>query len=393
MTLTTFALDTPAPGTDWSFVIPGINLVALTTIGGQLLTNLGDPNVVVLHDASGAGYILEIHAPPVTQHLMLGQSGALVDDAAIAFSDLAQTTHYGVALNPQTYPIDFSGDFSLEWWQKATTTADLPIPLAFAVIGGPLWTVQVGPGTNVYLSDHVHGDNIAPTCFIADGAWHHYVWTWDQANQNAIAFYVDGAPVAGVVHPGGYPARVVGLQTLEVGDVSPADPVGFLDEVAVYPRALTAGEVAQHFTAAVGGLGLYTKQVLQSGATGYWHLDENPTDAPRLPTLEVLNGATLLGDYPAPVAQDVNTITSYTWFADARGTPGSATPAVVTIGVPPLVLPPGYTLRSLTAGLQDSDQWQNLRLLWDDALQSVGPGYQPYAYPPGAFLEYHQEGT
>ena len=64
----------------------------------------------------------------------------------------------------------------------------------------------------------------------------------------------------------------------------------------------------------------------------------------------------------------------------------------MTIGIPPVVALPGTVLASSTAGLQPTDQWSGVRILWDDALQQIGPGYNPYAFPPGAFLTYHQQG-
>ena len=46
MTLQSFAVPDPPAGQDWSFVVPGINLVALQTVVGTLRTDLNPGNVV-----------------------------------------------------------------------------------------------------------------------------------------------------------------------------------------------------------------------------------------------------------------------------------------------------------------------------------------------------------
>lgn len=392
MTLRTFTVDDIPAGTDWSFVVPGINLLAVQTIVGLLNTGLANPNVVIVKDSSGNGYDLEIIATPANQHLMLGAPGALFNDAATAFSDQLAPGPNGLALTTVPMPIDLSGDFTLEWWQRVGSSAQTPLPCVIDLAGPDFLRITVDPANSVYLDRIGGAPYVSPNCFIPDSAWHHYAWTFDQANQANVAFYVDGVAVPGTIGPGNYPPRPVGTVGIRWGDVNGFDYVGALDEVAIYSRALTAGEIALHFALAALGLPEYGASVLGAGAVAYWHLDDLPTDADRLPTLDVFNSATLLGEYPSPQLQHVGTQVQYTWFADARGTPGSATPSVVTVGIPPLVMPPGYTFASETFGLQPFDQWSGVRVLWDDALQSISPGYDPYAYPPGAFLTYHQQG-
>lgn len=393
MSLTTFAVPDPAPGADWAFTVPGINLVAVQTIVGRYRTDLANPNFVLVRDASGNGHNLGISEPPSIQHLMVQQPGALADDAATAFSDQAGATSYGTAVGGPFPEVDLSGDFTVEWWQQVASSAQEPIPLVWALPGPALWSVSVDSSNDVTLSRGVGLSFVAPACFIPDGNWHYYAWTFDQANQANVQFYVDGLAVGGVIRPGGYPARPVGVDQFILGDDNPLNECGALDEVAFYPLALPPGQVLANWAASALGVAGYTARILGAGAVTLWHLDELATDADRLPTLDVLNGAILLGEYPASAVQSVGKSVQYTWFADARGTPGTATPTIVTVGIPALVLPPGYVLRSATAGIQPSDQWSGVRILWNDALQAIGPGYNPYDYPPGAFLTYRQIGT
>ena len=133
--------------------------------------------------------------------------------------------------------------------------------------------------------------------------------------------------------------------------------------------------------------------MLGNGAAIYYHLDELPSGDPRLASLLVFNGTNVVGVYPSLTTQAANTAVAYTWLSGAKATPSSASPTAVTVGVPPLILPPGYALTSRTDQLQPTDQWSDIRIWWDDAYQNLLAGYNPYGYPPGALLVFKQLGA
>lgn len=86
----------------------------------------------------------------------------------------------------------------------------------------------------------------APT--LGWGAWHHLVLTWDSGGYDA---YYDGSHVARVTASLSNPNVA---ETFVIGqwDTSPFSNQmsGFIAEVAIYPTALSAGQVANHFAAA-----------------------------------------------------------------------------------------------------------------------------------------------
>lgn len=83
---------------------------------------------------------------------------------------------------------------------------------------------------------------------VADGAWHHAVLT---KNSSAVTLYVDGAlaattPIVGTTNYGSTPSVMIGR------DYSGATYFnGAIDDVAIYPSALTSTQVAAHRAAGV----------------------------------------------------------------------------------------------------------------------------------------------
>jgi hypothetical protein len=92
-----------------------------------------------------------------------------------------------------------------------------------------------------------------------DNNWHYLVGVCDEANSN-LSFYIDGALVAAtntpaLAHAGEFETTApvsIGATTQAAGGGYSLQLFGFIDDVAAYRYALSAGEVAGHF-AATGG--------------------------------------------------------------------------------------------------------------------------------------------
>lgn len=88
---------------------------------------------------------------------------------------------------------------------------------------------------------------------LSAGVWHHVAGT---KAGTTLKLYLDGADVTGTVANSG--VTIDGTYTLLIGaDQNPGTNkregfVGYLDEIALYGRALSAGEILQHFNAASG---------------------------------------------------------------------------------------------------------------------------------------------
>lgn len=159
--------------------------------------------------------------------------------------------------------------FSVEAWVQNPSSAAQSIGGAGIVTygyggGGEQFALDCGGTSNnfrFYFRDaaHVSHPINAPASGTGDGLWHHIVGVLNSQNasNNADYIYVDGALVGTLqlgtnllgVQPGGTP--------LTIGSRSSASTTnmnfqfnGYIDEVAIYPYALSSNQVAAHYFAA-----------------------------------------------------------------------------------------------------------------------------------------------
>ena len=128
----------------------------------------------------------------------------------------------------------------------------------------------------------------------SDNTWIHAVWTYDQSLANAnLKLYVDGSYVRSVSKSVHTPTVADPVGTLTMGE-SPAgalDMTGDIDEVKIYDRVLSSGEI----TALYNSGDKYT-------SNGYWH---SPTITPNDEVLQILN-FTLNNSWPTVAIDNIN---------------------------------------------------------------------------------------
>ena len=200
----------------------------------------------------------------------LGARGAAVGDSNTAMTFDGAT---GKIVAPDAVG---SGAFTVEVW---CNWAEYPTGKGAALIlNNGYWTGDKGwylipwsawgthPDGLVYFGGYTDGgmagSEVASTVPLTLHTWHHLVGTVDAAGM--FRLYVDGLP-AGTPYaaPGSY-----NLDTFNIGSAQEEDPgiapfKGIVDDVAIYQRALTAQEVADHYALATkpaprNGLGYYT---------------------------------------------------------------------------------------------------------------------------------------
>lgn len=387
MTLRTITVPNPSPGQDWVTVVPGKYLYNVTGIIATLTT---DPGVVAA-DASGhgntGGYVFDA---PGFAVLMLGQGGAIPGDAAVHLSDLGGATGYGTVEQLSFTAMDFSGDFSIEWWSQITATAAETGIFFWDDAGVDLHQVTFNSAGNLFLElNGTHVYRSVNGAFVLDGAWHHYVWSYTAASPLTTALYRDGAVVALAARPAANIA-IPASATLARWGGSPTGTPGGLDEVAVYPVALSAARVAAHFAAA-GDFGAYSAAVLADAPAIYHHLDDAGGPGGRQPTLLITDGSITVEHVPSgfPTAA-LGTDFVYSWQPNLQAATESLGGTLVTVPLPELHLPAGYTVGTETFGLAAGDQWSAITLWWDDAYQTAQQAADSYLYAPGAHLVYQQ---
>ncbi len=202
---------------------------------------LGESAGTTAFDASGHGF-----TGTYFNGVLLGQPGALAEDADTAARFDGRDDHVRFA-NP------VANDFTVEAWVKTTATSLTGIQ---GYSGNGLVWSDVGGVTNDWvlavLNDRVAfftgnpDDTITGTTPINDGNYHHVVATRVRGGEKRL--YVDGRLEAvGSTNNSplnANPVVEVGGNTLDGRYFN-----GTMDEVALYPRALTAGQVVAHFLA------------------------------------------------------------------------------------------------------------------------------------------------
>ncbi len=219
-----------------------------------------------------------------------GVSGPLAgDDATAATFDGSS----GTVIVPDASGLRFDRTqaFSIEAWVKTSSSAEQKI-VSKMVNASPLrgfeFYVQSGK-LNLTLVNTWSSNVIwrVGTTSVNDGTWHHVAVTYDGTSQaSGVRFYVDGASETASTRLDSLTANTLNTQTLHIASrAGSAHRLnGTLQDVAIYPKALTASRVAAHHAA--GSLTSvqaqtpviyntrYPKAVARHVPTGYWRLGE-----------------------------------------------------------------------------------------------------------------------
>lgn len=266
---------TAAPGSTAAY-----RLRVKDTFGNALVSPTVTVTVPDGTAATASGYAKAVLTDGATEYWRLGEasgsglSSASPDDltlgtvtrgtaGAIAGDPDAATTFPGTATVPGTSKIAQSGPqvFTAEAWFRTTTTTGGKI-LGF---GDSTTGNSRNYDRHIYLTNAgnlvfgVHDGTIqtvtSPKTY-RDGAWHHVAATLGPAG---IRLYVDGAPVGDKASArtaqqyNGY--WRVGGDNLSSWTNAPLSSkfAGTVDEVAIYPTALSADRIAQHHDLGVTG--------------------------------------------------------------------------------------------------------------------------------------------
>lgn len=183
----------------------------------------------------------------------LGLPGAIVGDPDTAMGfDSASRQYIKVS---DTAALDFTGDFSVEAWAK---------PAVLNGVGGAIVHKGGPSGYSVwqYRLSTTSGNQWRGTVFVGTTAiqvtapgtpsttsWTHLVMT---KAGNTLTLYVNGAAVASTTFSGTVNTSNGNLAIGRTGSSNTDYFNGQIDEVAVYPTALSAARVLAHYQAGIG---------------------------------------------------------------------------------------------------------------------------------------------
>lgn len=219
-----------------------------------------------------------------TESVVVDQPGAVAAyiDHSSSYAGGAQTV---VPFRPELNPAANS-PFTIEFWAKPSAWDDDDAPIGNRLGGGGNrsgWVFFQRGGNNGWNFRMYNGAGTAMGWSITGGTavlneWTHVVVTW---NGTTPLLYVNGAFVPTTNDPGNN--GVYNPNTTEsfyVGSLiaGASAYTGQLDEIAFYPSALTATQIANHYTTISSPVsGAYSSAVKADGAVLY--LQQNPPEA------------------------------------------------------------------------------------------------------------------
>lgn len=321
------ALTDPFAPTIW-----GIYGAAVLADVPDAYWRLGEVSGTTAHDSSGNS-----HSGTYTNSPTLGVSGALNTSIDTAVTLAAASSQY-VTISAPTSLNGYSA-ITVECWYKisALPGAEQVMVSKVQAAGGAGYALGITAGNKLFFAypydsgAGVRAWNIwTSTVTPLTGAWTHLAVT---LSGTTITLYTNGtasqtAAVSAIF-------SMTAPQNVNIGAYS--DPVnyfnGSLDEVAIYPTALSGTRIAAHFTAA-GGTGLSSiNRRVYSWSIARGRNDENSQMQTGLATLILDNddreyepfyaGSSLYTAYPGAVAPGkrmrcwVDGITRFTGFVEA----------------------------------------------------------------------------
>jgi hypothetical protein len=148
--------------------------------------------------------------------------------------------------------------FSLEAWVKGSPNQEPGAPILAKGVGGGGEQFSLDVVNGAYRFYAWNGGNpnaafVAQTTALLDDTWQHVVATFDSA-AGIMKVYINGQEVRSIVPPATIVDNLhdvsVGARQNQNSNNYDLNFDGLIDEVAVYSRALSAGEVQAHFDAA-----------------------------------------------------------------------------------------------------------------------------------------------
>ena len=197
----------------------------------------------------------------VYTNVLLNQPGysAFDPDRAAKFGSLSGNNSF-----VNNIPIDFSSTgnatFSIEAWVNGgSQTTDAGIVAKGTGGGGEQFNLDTGSTSHAFrffIRDSGGGTHLANGTITPGSKWHHLVGVCDEPH-GTVSLYIDGvlnASATGIGSNSGILSSTnpvnIGARQSGTGPTRDDQFVGTIDEVAIYNVALTATQVATHFSAA-----------------------------------------------------------------------------------------------------------------------------------------------
>ena len=162
-------------------------------------------------------------------------------------------------------------DFSIAFWCNYTNQVSDPV-----FIGSQNWNSSQNPGWGLYMQGggnfrvvtkddsgvNAHRQSITPSSILRDGTWHHLVVTWGR--RSSVSIYKDGAllttsplsQTTGLIDTGGVLAQTINIGQDGTGNYQTTSfnmKDLLMDDLGIWRRELSGGEVGAIYNAGLGG--------------------------------------------------------------------------------------------------------------------------------------------
>lgn len=297
-----------------------------------------------------------------------GAPGLVTGDTAIVVGDLTDPGPYEGFVQTPAAALITGGSFSIEAWVSWDAGGFATYPYqafrAVAPINEMVGLVDEIATGGLQLRRRRAVGTLETLLYAPgipqDGARHHVVGVYN-AGVPELRLYLDGVSVASLGSVGATSASA--RQTGRTGEGS-ALPHTVMDELALYPVALSGARVAAHY-AARNNFAAYSAAVLADAPSGYYHLNETvPPIQSEVLLLETNGSLLLFVATPIGVVPDGNRY-RFTWLAGLPGVTDTPAVGAVTSTIPNLIVPPGYTLGTRTIRQAGGFQWSDV-IVWYD---------------------------
>jgi hypothetical protein len=235
----------PVSNTARLYVDGSAYMLQVLTDGAIGYWRLGEASGTTAADSSAGG------ANPGTYSIggfTLAQAGALSDGNTAVLDDGADTTRIVIPAAAIT-PLNGTTACSWEMWLKPATLTQ-PSGFGIALSSSTALAQHMGQAAGTFYAQfNINSVNVnlasgVLTPPLAIGTWYHIVVTYDGVT---FRIYVNGVQANSIAETG---VLSFGTGALWLGGYNTVGGYGFIgtiDEVAIYPRALTAGQIANHY--------------------------------------------------------------------------------------------------------------------------------------------------
>lgn len=379
--------DNPPPGEDWQAAVPGQYLYNVTGVYAALNTDA--LSATTIEDASGNGnngtYIQDV--PPFGPVFIPG----LVDGNDAVDAQRLPSTGSVFIEGPSV--VGWDASWTLVWWEQTPVLVGSSTFYKYLSAMSPaapdiIIFQQTGTGLDYIEVTGTTPWRTAPGTIPNDGAPRMLAVMFDH-NTGLLSLYLNGTLVPWLVTGSAPATSTPPTGTFQLGNGG-LFSANVLDELSIYRTSFLPAFFAALY-ADQADFTAYNLVALSGGPELYYHFAPNTPATGRQVTLSITDSNNEVERVPSGFdALATPGPYAWSWLPALNSAAENATAKTITVPLPKLLLPAGYTIGTKTLDITPTDQWSDIAIWWNSDVMDASQEINPYAYPPGATLVYRQ---